>query len=307
MSFKIAVIGAVNVDICGKPTKKYVPFDSNPGHITHSIGGVGFNIARNLALLGCEVYFIAALGGDRYLEEIQSEAEKYGISLEQCLFEESRPNSTYLFITDENGDMLSAVNDMEITELIDADFLKSRLSFINTLDAVVADTNLSAETVKYICENASVPIFADAVSACKARKILPNLGKLQMFKPNKIEAQELTGIEINDAGDAQKAAEKLLSTGLTSVFITLAQDGVLASDGKSTFYHKPFCKNIVNTSGAGDAFFACALYGTLSGLSLEECAVLGLKGSKAACEIPQSLNQNIKTIVFGGKQNEQIS
>ncbi len=46
---KIIVIGALNLDICGRSTTKFMPGDSTIGEVSHSIGGVGYNIARNLS------------------------------------------------------------------------------------------------------------------------------------------------------------------------------------------------------------------------------------------------------------------
>ena len=97
MKHRIAVIGAVNIDICGKPDGELIMEDSNPGVVSYSIGGVGFNLARNLSLLGCEVSFIAALGNDGYLGDIKKEADRYSINLDNSLFLENEKNSCYLF------------------------------------------------------------------------------------------------------------------------------------------------------------------------------------------------------------------
>jgi pseudouridine kinase len=49
---KIGIIGGINIDIEGAPFKKLKYQDSNPGKIRLSYGGVGRNIAENLARLG---------------------------------------------------------------------------------------------------------------------------------------------------------------------------------------------------------------------------------------------------------------
>ena len=50
----IAVVGGVNIDIGGRSDAPLVAGDSNPGRIRSSLGGVGRNIAHNLALLGAK-------------------------------------------------------------------------------------------------------------------------------------------------------------------------------------------------------------------------------------------------------------
>ena len=56
MEDAIAVIGSVNMDIGGYSHGPLTAGDSNPGRVRLSVGGVGCNIARNLALLGAKVY-----------------------------------------------------------------------------------------------------------------------------------------------------------------------------------------------------------------------------------------------------------
>ena len=55
MSPYVVVVGAVNIDIAGMPFRRLVSKDSNPGTVHMSLGGVGRNIAHNLALLDVEV------------------------------------------------------------------------------------------------------------------------------------------------------------------------------------------------------------------------------------------------------------
>ncbi|MCD8330678.1 MAG: PfkB family carbohydrate kinase, partial [Lachnospiraceae bacterium] len=61
---KITVVGAVNVDICGKSDQLLKAEDSNPGRVTISMGGVGRNIAHNLRLLEQKVSLVTVFGDD---------------------------------------------------------------------------------------------------------------------------------------------------------------------------------------------------------------------------------------------------
>ena len=44
----VVIIGGVNIDIGGISKAPLVPYDSNPGKVMISLGGVGRNIAHNL-------------------------------------------------------------------------------------------------------------------------------------------------------------------------------------------------------------------------------------------------------------------
>ena len=77
----VAVIGAVNMDICGRPDKAPRMKDSNPGTVSFSPGGVGRNIAHNLCLLDIDVKFIAAIGDDVYGDSVYESCVRLGMDM----------------------------------------------------------------------------------------------------------------------------------------------------------------------------------------------------------------------------------
>ena len=297
MPYKITVIGAVNIDICGKPSNKFVFQDSNVGSVSHTIGGVGFNVARDLSLLGAEVSFVAALGDDTYSPEIITEAKAFSVDMSLCRTFVGERNSVYLFVTDESGDMIAAVNDMRINNHLNESYFAPIIDEISKSDAVVIDANLDADTLLYLCKNISVPIFADAVSASKVARLKACLPYLSLFKPNAIEAGVLCGFEVKDYESAHKAAEYLVDTlGVGRVFITMGAKGAVAYDGKNFVTKAPITGEIVNTAGAGDAFFSCCVIATLDNKNSEECCEFALKGARCACEDENAVNINLKKI-----------
>ena len=267
----VTVVGSANMDIGGVPYKKSVSRDSNPGRISLSVGGVGGNIARNLSAMGADVKFITVLGGDIFSAAIRDCFDRSGVDLSHSLYDpEGRP-SAYLFINDADGDMLAAVSDMEPSALLTPKVLQQKLDIINGGDALVMDANLAQDSIEFLAANCTVPIFADAVSAAKAPRLLPSLGSLKAFKPNRLEVRLLTGKDT-----LEEASDELLKTGLDSVFITLGADGVYCAD-KSTSLTLPVL-NIpaTNTTGAGDAFTAALVKAHLEGMSLKQSGLLGL-------------------------------
>ena len=297
MSYKVTVIGAVNIDICGKPFERFIPKDSNIGSVSHTIGGVGFNVARDLSLLGAEVRFVAALGDDVYSAEIENEANRFSIDMTMCKIFSGERNSVYLYVTDEHGDMLAAVNDMRINRHLNKEFFEPLIDEISKNDAVVIDANLESETLLYLCENITAPIFADAVSANKVTRLEACLPYLTLFKPNAIEAGVLCGFEVNDYESAERAAEYLVDKiGVGKVFITMGAKGTVAYDGEMAIIKAPISGGIVNTAGAGDAFFSCCVMAALEKKSLEESCSFALRGAKCACQGEQAVNINLKLL-----------
>lgn len=272
------ILGGVNMDICGKPYERTVKRDSNPGVISACPGGVGRNIAHDLRLLGMEADLIAALGGDIYGAELLESCKGLGIGMDMSPVFEDERSSTYLYITDERGDMQLAVADMDITKRITPEFLTHYIDRINSYACAVFDANLEAETLEYAAKSISVPMYADTVSTAKAPRIKSILPYLTAVKPNLIEAQTLTGkIWPEDC------AKALLDMGVKKVFLSLGAEGAIAAD-KNEIIRIPCdrCK-IINTTGAGDAAMAAIIWADTKGFSLEETARLGVRAGTITC------------------------
>lgn len=290
MDSVIAVIGSANMDIGGYPEGPLATGDSNPGRVRLSVGGVGCNIARNLALLGARVRFLTALGGDLYAQGIAQMLEGLGIDLSLSLRLADEHTSTYLFIADERGDMSVAVNDMAIYRHQTPAYFERMLPELNRCRAVLLDANLSEEALSFLAQHIRVPLFADAVSAAKAPRLRAILGRLTAFKPNRIEAELLSGVRITDMNSAREAAMRLLDTGLERVFITLGPDGVFAAERRNECRLPSLAPRLKNATGAGDAFTAAIVWAWLRGLGLEESCLAGSAAAAIAAEAEETVN-----------------
>ncbi len=284
------VIGGVNMDIGGRSYGSLIPQDSNPGQVRMSLGGVGRNIAHNMCLLGVDVRMLTAFGDDLSAQKLAASCGELGIDISQSLQIPGAATSTYLFISGPDGDMALAMSDMDIYRHITPAFLSSRSALLGSAQLIVLDTNIPAESIAWLAENCRVPLFADPVSTVKAEKLRPVLGKLHTLKPNRLEAELLSGVAITDEASMNRAADALLATGLRRVFISLGADGVFAAD-RTSRCHIP-CRpgKMVNTTGCGDAFMAAIAWAYLEGTDLEGTARAGLAASSIAMESEETIN-----------------
>ena len=287
----VTVVGGMNMDIGGRPYKKLVAKDSNPGAVRMSPGGVGRNIAHNVSLLGLDVRLLTAFGDDVYAQKLAAVCGELGIDISQSPVIPGGHTSTYLFVNDESGDMQLAVSDMDIYDHLTPQVLQSRRQLLDGSQVVVLDTNLPAETVAWVAKNCLTPIFADPVSSAKAEKLRPVLGRLHTLKPNRIEAELLSGVAISDDASLRRAADALLETGLHRVFISLGADGVFAADRSGQVLHLPAPEgNIVSTTGCGDSFMAALAWAYLQGSDLERSARAGLAASTITMASADTIN-----------------
>ena len=203
--YSAVVIGGANMDICGSPSGKLIAEDSNPGAVSVRPGGVGRNIAHNLCLLGLDVSLITALGGDIFSAGLLESCRALGMDMRMARSLPERRSSTYLYVTDESGDMHVGISDMDIVESVSPEWLSQHIARINRADAVVIDANLTEASIAYLAANCTAPMIADPVSTVKALRLKSILPRLRAIKPNALEAAALTGEQ-----EPERAAKALL-------------------------------------------------------------------------------------------------
>ncbi len=286
----VVVVGGVNVDIGGRSFASLVGADSNPGAVSISLGGVGRNIAHNLALMGLDVRMLTALGDDLNGQRVATSCSELGIDMSHALKVPGAATSTYLYLTGPDGEMALAVSDMEICKKITPAYLAANYAMLQNAQAVVADTNIPEESLIWLAENLTVPLFVDTVSTTKAEKVRPILDRIHTLKPNRLEAALLSGVKIHSPEDMKKAADRLTELGLHRMFISMGADGVYAAMGDQRLTLPTIPGKMVNTTGCGDAFMAALVWAYLQGSDLESTALAGLAAGSIAMESPETIN-----------------
>lgn len=255
----IVVIGACNFDIYATSSAALINADSNPGQVFTTPGGVGRNIAENLARLGCKTKMLTALGQDTFADAIIRNAEKTGIDLSDALRLPHLSTSVYVCINKPDGDIEVAVSDMKICDEITADYFCGNAQHLNSADILVAETNLPLETLFELWKGYRAKLCIDCVSVAKSEKLRSVLNGLYCLKANRGEASAITGLPVTTEAEARLAAAKLHRLGVRYVIITLGEDGALLSDGTQMHSMPLMPGETRNTSGCGDAFFAGAI------------------------------------------------
>ena len=203
------------------------------------------------------------------------------------------PEENAVFINDQQGDMQLAVSDMDIYQNLTPRVLAGRKQLLEGSQVVVIDTNLPAESIAWLADNCHAPIFADPVSTVKAEKLRPVLGKLHTLKPNRLEAELLSGVPITDTDSLHRAAQTLLETGLHRVFISLGADGVYAADQSGSVTLPAPKAEMVSTTGCGDSFMAALTWAYLQGSDLERSARAGLAASSLTMESAETIHPSM--------------
>ena len=287
------VVGGVNVDICGRSFHPLVEADSNPGRVSTSLGGVGRNIAHNMSLMGVDVRLLTAFGDDPNGQRVAASCSELGIDASHALRLAGETTSTYLYLTGPDGEMALAVSDMEVCRRITPAYLAGNLPLLQSAQVVVADANIPEESLRYLAQNSSAPLFVDPVSTAKAEKLRPILSRIHTLKPNALEASILSGVEIHTDADVELAADRLLQMGVHRLFLSLGSRGVYAAMESERLWLQNLPGTMVNTTGCGDAFMAALVWAYLEGMDLKDTALSGLAAASIAMESSETINPNL--------------
>ncbi|WP_062353111.1 carbohydrate kinase family protein [Bacillus kwashiorkori] len=97
------------------------------------------------------------------------------------------------------------------------------------------------------------------------------IGKTDIIKPSEDDAERLFGKDIHE-----KQIEKFLKLGAKLVIMTLGKDGAIVSNGKETIKLNTLATEVVDTTGAGDAFWSGFYTGIVKGYTIKEALNIGM-------------------------------
>ncbi|MGF1646984.1 MAG: carbohydrate kinase family protein [Kineosporiaceae bacterium] len=266
----VVVVGGANVDVKARSTRPPVLGSSNPGTTRSSPGGVGRNVAENLARLGTPVALIAHVGDDEAGDRLLEATVAAGVDTSPVL-RGSFPTGAYTAVLDHRGELVVAVSEMTGTDALGAADVREREAVIAGAAVVVVDGNLgtaAATAVLMIAAEAGVPAVVDPVSAPKAARLARALrGRpLRALTPDRGELAALTGADTATDAGLRRGVATMHAQGAELVWVRLGADGSLLSTGDGSPARFPAARGpVVDVTGAGDAMLAAFVHALLRG------------------------------------------
>lgn len=282
MENKVLAIGGAIYDITASILGIPVPCDSNPSRIYGGAGGVGRNIAENIARMGIKTSMITAFGNDAFSSALKASCEAVGMDVSQAIRFPNESSGIYLSIMDKEGELQYAASDLTLIERIPCAEFEKRADYIRSFPYLMLDANLTEPMLRTIAGLTDAKIVCDAVSVTKAVRLRAILPRIEAIKVNRAELAAISGVELTSPGDIKRAAEHLLSQGVRRVFITMGMEGSCCFTENGAWSCPAFSLDVVNVTGAGDAFTAAVTYGMIRGYSDEKILRLGTAASHIA-------------------------
>ncbi len=284
------VIGTAFVDVKGFSAGDYDPVGRNLGSVKIVHGGVARNVAENFAGCGMPVSFAGVLDDSAFGRDVARHLSEIGVDLRHCVTVPENGIGTWLVILDERGDLAGSISAMPDMGPLEEMLRHEGDALVAAAENIVLEVDLSAsiaEQVLTLAERHGKPVYTVVgnMSVILARPDL--MKKTACFICNEIEAAKFFGEEALTSFVPAQMAEFLpaaaKAAGLPSMVVTMGEQGAVYFDGASgTAGICPACPaEVVDTSGAGDAFFSGTVMALTRGLPLAEAVEYGAKLASA--------------------------
>lgn len=305
---KIAIIGGINIDIEGAPLRGIKYHDSNPGKIRLSYGGVGRNIAENVARLGGDCAMISCVGDEPMSLGARDHLMKLGVDVSEVRVFDGEMPSMYLSILDDKGDMELAVSDMDIINHITPEYIDEVRHYLEGAYVIALDGNLTESLLEHATAVLrGTKLFYDPVSANKGVRAKDFVGRFFAVKPNRIEAEAILDMKIETDEDVRAAGRRFMELGVSQVYITLGDEGVFFMEsGDEGFIRPAKGINIKSATGAGDSFSACILLGISMGMNARKIAEMGMAAARITMESQSAVSEELTMELLKELLNKEI-
>lgn len=267
----VVVVGGANVDLLGRSSEPLQPLVSNPGRVRINPGGAGRNVAENLARLGARVALISAVHASPLGDWLIDRTSAAGVDVTHIIKVEGR--GSYYVGVDAGAVLEWAVSDMGAVESLTPREIDVSGELIGAADAVVVDANLSQPAIRRAVDLAAGLVCLLPVSVAKSVRVRDVLNRSSVVVLTSREAEALTGRPAGTRDEIIDAGRDLQSRGPSIAVITAGDQGMVWI-GRDVTWARVVPAIMVDSTGAGDAVAAAAVYSMLTGLDEDLAARL---------------------------------
>ena len=279
----IVVIGDVFIDIKGYSTSPYIPCGRNAGTIVQIHGGVGRNVVEDIANVELEPTFISLVDNDAMGEDVIQKLNRHKVNTSYMRKVENGMG-TWLAVFDHEGDVVASISKRPDHSPIERILDEQGDEIFKDADSIVIEIDIDKEIVKktfYYAEKYNKKVYAIVSNMTIAIERRDFLRRTACFVCNQQEAgilfsedyEQMTAEEL-----AEILPERIRSAQIPQMVVTMGGDGAVYADREGNKGIYPALKvDVIDTTGAGDAFFSGVCIGLTYGKTLREACGIGTR------------------------------
>ena len=276
------VIGGVFVDVKGFAREKYLPLERNVGDVQVTAGGVCRNVSENLSRLGVPAQFVSMVDDDGFGSQVREELAALGVGVEHVI-PAKRGMGMWLAILDESGNLAGSISRQPDFTALEAYLRQYGDVIMARTDGVVLEFDMNeaiSGLVMALAKQYGKPVYSIVGNMGVILRHPEYLHDVACFICNEMEAgrlfrEDMTAYSPEEMLEALKRGSAV--AGIPAMVVTMGPRGAVYMDNRTGEfgYCPPLDVNVVDTTGAGDAFFSAAVAALAQGAPLSQAVQEG--------------------------------
>ena len=301
----IVIFGAIFVDIKGYPLSKYIHGGRNVGRVIQTHGGVSRNVAEDIANVELRPTFVSVVDDSAMGDEVIEKLKHHKVNTDYII---RRPEGmgTWLAVFDNSGDVIASISKRpDLSGLMDV-LDRSGDAIISRADSIVVEIDMEAPTLKRIVSLArkyGKDIYAVVSNMSIAMERRDLLQEMSCVVCNSLEAGLLFSEDYSGEPPEKLQAilsDRLVRAGIPRMVVTMGHQGaVYAEIGGASGYCPGQNAEVIDTTGAGDAFFSGVTIGMTYGKTLAEACDIGTRLAVSVISTKESVCPRFRPEEFG--------
>ena len=280
---RIYVIGALVSDMIFNVPDWVAPNRAvHASRVTLSPGGKALNQAAAACRLGADVTLAGCVGDDAFGDELRSSIQQVGVNVDHVLKHESAATSLAAIVVKDN--VPGFIGAPDASRKITAPDIRAALAGISADDVLLVNFEIPQALVQLALQlgkaAAATTVLNPAPFFTSDSLALNDLRLVDVVIPNKLEAQLLTACH---AEHPDELARRLFGLGVRQAVMTLGEAGSVFFEGSSRIEQPAFAVDVVDTTGASDAFVGAYGCGLAKGWHIRKILEFASAAAGLAC------------------------
>ena len=301
----IVVMGAVFVDIKGYPISSYIPGGRNAGRVVQVHGGVSRNIVEDIANVELRPTFVSLVDDTSAGADVVKKLQSHKVDTRYI---RTTPDGmgTWLAIFDNTGDVTASISKRPDTTPLTALLEEQGDAIFRDCDSIALELDLEKETVKQVLRFArkyNKRVFAAISNMSIAMERRDFLQQVDCFVCNQQEAGLLFSDDydhLSPAAMREVLAANVHSANIPCMVVTMGGQGAVYARANGESGLVPAKKvDVIDTTGAGDAFFAGTVIGLTYGKNLPASCEIGSRLAASVISITENVCPRFRPLEFG--------
>ena len=291
----MVVIGTVFVDVKGFPEDRYVPTGRNAGRVEFVHGGVGRNVAEDIANVELRPKFVSLVDDNAEGEAVLKKLRNHKVNTDYVL---SVPDGMgmWLAVFDNTGDLAGSISKRPDSSALIALLDEKGDEIFADADSIVVEIDMDKEIIKRVfkyAEKYRKKVYAVVANMSIASQRRDFLQFTDCFVCNVLEAGILFVTDFTQLSPEELCEElsrRVVSARIPAVVVTLGSKGSVYADMQG---NKGVCPaetvQVRDTTGAGDAFCAGVAVGLTYGKTMAEALEIGTRLAASVITVSENV------------------